>query len=265
MTAKKKTESKPKKQKKEVAVVRKNQEIDLFADQSLIHDIIIKGDLKKFSEEQKVNYYNMLCKSIGLNPLTKPFDLIVLQDREILYANKSCAEQLRKKYGISIVSMEKTLIDGTYEVQTTAKDHSGRYEIATGAVSVIYPPKYKVWNKENNRWDWKDHPKAGQLVGGEELSNLKMKAETKSKRRVTLALCGLGMLDETETDFIDYPEPEAAKPQVDPRLEKLPEPVKQGFDILGYSNASRVMFCENAKWDDEAIMKKINAIVDVKA
>jgi hypothetical protein len=34
------------------------------------------------------------------------------------------------------------------------------------------------------------------------LANALMKAETKSKRRVTLSICGLGFLDETEADSI---------------------------------------------------------------
>ena len=37
---------------------------------------------------------------------------------------------------------------------------------------------------------------------GEALANSMMKATTKSKRRVTLSICGLGMLDETEIDSI---------------------------------------------------------------
>jgi hypothetical protein len=37
---------------------------------------------------------------------------------------------------------------------------------------------------------------------GDALANALMKAETKSKRRVTLSICGLGMLDETEVDTI---------------------------------------------------------------
>lgn len=37
---------------------------------------------------------------------------------------------------------------------------------------------------------------------GEALANAVMKAETKSKRRVTLSICGLAFLDETEVDSI---------------------------------------------------------------
>ena len=37
---------------------------------------------------------------------------------------------------------------------------------------------------------------------GTDLANELMKAETKAKRRVTLSICGLGMLDESEIDDV---------------------------------------------------------------
>ena len=37
---------------------------------------------------------------------------------------------------------------------------------------------------------------------GEQLANAMMKAETKAKRRVTLSICGLGLLDETEVEDV---------------------------------------------------------------
>jgi hypothetical protein len=37
---------------------------------------------------------------------------------------------------------------------------------------------------------------------GEKLANAYMKAETKAKRRVTLSICGLGWLDETEVESV---------------------------------------------------------------
>jgi len=37
-------------------------------------------------------------------------------------------------------------------------------------------------------------------LSGDALANAMMKAETKAKRRVTLSICGLGLLDETEVE-----------------------------------------------------------------
>jgi hypothetical protein len=39
-------------------------------------------------------------------------------------------------------------------------------------------------------------------LSGEALANALMKAETKAKRRATLSICGLGMLDETEVEDV---------------------------------------------------------------
>jgi hypothetical protein len=63
---------------------------------------------------------------------------------------------------------------------------------------------------------------AGKLQG-EAGANLVMKAVTKAKRRVTLSICGLGMLDETEVETI----PGA---QIVPH-EACPKPAPEGLPI----------------------------------
>jgi hypothetical protein len=67
---------------------------------------------------------------------------------------------------------------------------------------------------------------------GENLANALMKGETKAKRRVTLAICGLAMLDESELEGVGMPEPPPRKPgsgtpvvtNVSPHLEPDEEP-----------------------------------------
>jgi len=44
-------------------------------------------------------------------------------------------------------------------------------------------------------------------IKGDALGNAMLKAVTKAKRRVTLSICGLGMLDETEVASIPEPVP----------------------------------------------------------
>ena len=142
-------------------------------DAQAIERVLIGGDLSKLTEPQRLAYYNSVCQSLGLNPLTKPFDYITLQGKLTLYARRDATEQLRKIHGVSIVSLEKTKMDDLYVVTATATDRTGRTDASTGAVAL-----------------------AG--LKGENLANAIMKAETKAKRRVTLSICGLGMLDETE-------------------------------------------------------------------
>jgi hypothetical protein len=52
-------------------------------------------------------------------------------------------------------------------------------------------------------------------LAGENLANAILKAITKAKRRVTLSICGLGMLDETEV--ADIPESSKRQPVAMPR------------------------------------------------
>jgi hypothetical protein len=142
-----------------------------------IEKVLIGGDLKQLTPEQRLNYYNTLCNSLGLNPLTQPFQYIVLNGNLQLYAKKDCTEQLRKIHGVSITSVDPKQIGDLLVVVASACDREGRVDSSTGAVNM-----------------------SG--LKGENLANAMMKCETKAKRRVTLSLCGLGMLDETEVQTL---------------------------------------------------------------
>ena len=142
-----------------------------------IEQVLLGGDLSKLNPQERLNYYNAVCASLGLNPLTQPFAYIVLNGKLQLYAKKDCTEQLRKIHGVSITKVDPRQIGDLLVVVAEAADREGRTDSSTGAVNT-----------------------AG--LKGENLANAMMKAETKSKRRVTLSLCGLGMLDETEVDTL---------------------------------------------------------------
>lgn len=154
----------------------------------LLEQVVVGGDLSQLSPSQRLEYYRRVCESLGLNPLTKPFDYIVLNGKLTLYARKDCTEQLRSLRGVSISIVARELHEsiGVYAVTARATTKDGRVDEAIGAVSI-----------------------AG--LKGEQLANAFMKAETKAKRRVTLSICGLGMLDETEIGSI----PDARRVEVD--------------------------------------------------
>lgn len=141
----------------------------------IIQKLVLDGDLSKMSQQQKVIYYNQFCESLGLNPLTQPFQLIKFQGKERLYAAKDCTEQLRKIHGVSITDISTTSINDVFIVTAKALDKQGKTDCSSGAVNI-------------------------KGLTGDNLANALMKAETKAKRRVTLSICGLGILDETETD-----------------------------------------------------------------
>ena len=152
----------------------------------LLEQVVVGGDLKGLSPAQRVTYYKQVCESVGLNPLTKPFDYITLNNRLTLYAKRDCTDQLRDKKGVSLSKPDVQFSEGLCIVAITATDRNGRTDSEIGAVAI-------------------------EGLKGEARANAIMKAITKAKRRVTLSLCGLGWLDESEVDSI----PDARPVQVD--------------------------------------------------
>lgn len=153
-------------------------------DASTVERVLLHGDLQKLTSAQKISYYRAVCDSGGLNPLTQPFQYLVLNGKEILYARREATEQLRRLHEVSIAITARELLEGeVYVVTARATLPSGRSDENIGACNV-----------------------AG--LKGEARANQMMKAETKAKRRVTLAICGLGMLDETEVETIPEARPQ---------------------------------------------------------
>ena len=170
---------------------------------------IAAGDIGKLGPDQRIALYRAVCDSLGLNPLTQPFQYLTLSGKTILYATKSCTEQLRSIHGVSVVRMDREIIGDILTVTVAVTERTGREDISTGSVSL-----------------------AG--LKGENLSNAHMKAETKAKRRATLSICGLAVLDESEVDSIAgavpvdlsvvHAEPKkAAKPTREERRKDLDE------------------------------------------
>lgn len=142
-----------------------------------IEKVLIHGDLSTLCESDRIAYYSRVCEGLGLNPLTRPFDYIRLNGKLTLYAKREATEQLRKIHAVSINIVSRELVDDIYVVTARATLPDGRCDESIGAVYL------------------------GQAQG-EIRANLLMKGESKAKRRVTLSLCGLAMLDETEVDSI---------------------------------------------------------------
>lgn len=141
---------------------------------SPIENALVRGDLATLSPEERAEYYKSVCKSLGLNPLTRPFDYIVLNGKLTLYARRDAADQLRRNRAISLEIVSRRLEDDILTVHVKASGPDGRRDEDYGAVYM--PASLK----------------------GEARANLELKAVTKAKRRATLSICGLGWLDETE-------------------------------------------------------------------
>jgi hypothetical protein len=57
--------------------------------------VVIGGDLAELNAAQRAEYDTAVCRSLGLNPLTKPFEYLTLNGKLRLYALRDCADQLR--------------------------------------------------------------------------------------------------------------------------------------------------------------------------
>lgn len=153
---------------------------------ALMEQVLIRGDLSRLTPQERSDYMMAVCKSVGLNPLTKPFEFIALNGKLVLYALKAATDQLRTIHKVSVIELTESDWDGVYIVTAKVQNAEGRTDSAKGAVSI-------------------------KGLRGEAMANAIMKAETKAKRRATLSICGLGMLDETEVEDI----PASAKVGID--------------------------------------------------
>lgn len=171
-----------------------------------LESVLLGGDLERLRPGERVNYMLSVCKSLNLNPLTKPFAFLRLRSKEgprtVMYALKDCTEQLRRNHNISIRITARETMNDVFVVTAQATDKTGRCDESIGAV-----------------------PLKG--LTGEDLANAYMKAETKAKRRVTLSISGLGMLDEAEVDSIpgaQRVDPPTSEPPPAAKLSAVPPP-----------------------------------------
>ena len=153
------------------------QEIATQDQARLLEKVVIENDLSQLTPEERNKYYSATCESLGLNPLTRPFQYLRLNNKLTLYATKDASEQLTRNYQVSLEKRDTEDFEGVRIITYRATDPTGRFVDATGVVPI-----------------------AG--VKGTALANALMKAETKAARRATLRLVGLGWLDETETETI---------------------------------------------------------------
>jgi hypothetical protein len=181
--------------------------------------VLLGGDLSRLTPAERLSYYNAVCTSVGLNPLTRPFEYLVLNQKMVLYARKDCTDQLRDLHTVSITIQARELVDGVYVVTARAANAMGRTDESIGAVPLPTNPADKA--------------------------NAMMKAETKAKRRVTLSICGLGILDETELDTV---------PQARVVEGEVPKPSTKPSDILKRAEQGAVL--EPSVKDFERDMQK---------
>lgn len=212
--------------------------IATVGDENIIASLVINGDLSKLTPNDKVLYYKKYCERLGLDPLTQPFKLLRLNGRETLYCDRSGTQQLSKLHSVSHKITSREVVQNCYVVTAQASTPDGRHTESIGAVNI-----------EN--------------LKGDNLCNAMMKGETKAKRRATLDLLGLGVLDETELDTIPHAQsvdiiPNESQPKGNPfkqRYQKAEEVLNaldsaasvQDIANLYYVNAEMVEGNEDLK------------------
>lgn len=155
--------------------------MDAAASAKLAESLVMKGDISGLTPRERVQYYLHTCTELGLNPNAQPFAFLKLNGKEVMYPTRGATDQLAR-----IHQVNREIIDGPrvmdlggtkllYAVcRATLRD--GRIETATAAVPIP--------------------------SGAEPIANAVMKVETKARRRATLAILGLALLDESEMDTI---------------------------------------------------------------
>jgi len=202
----------------------------------LLEKVVLEGDLSALSPAERLDYYRRVCESLGLNPLTRPFEYLELDGRLILYARKDATDQLRRSHGISVEIVSREMSGGLYVVTARASFPDGRRDESIGAVATL---------REEGEWRTARSGRryfvaSGELVPmrGKELANAVMRAETKAKRRVTLSIAGLGFMDESEVEGIAAAAPVAEAPAGPEAIGAEPAPAEL-VDARGIGEAVR--------------------------
>jgi len=139
--------------------------------------LVTRGDLSGLTPAERARHYIRTCEGLGLNPHSQPFSFLMLNGKLVMYANRGATDQLAAMHLVNrkIIDGPKVIdLGGTKVVYCVAEASmpNGRTETAISTVPMVDPV------------------------------NVLMKSETKAKRRATLSILGLGVLDECETETI---------------------------------------------------------------
>ena len=162
-------------------IATRNERAEIAADERttarVVESMVLRGDISGLSSEDRARFYLQMCDSLGLSAASQPFAILRLNGKEILYPTRGATDQLA-----AIHRLNREIVDGPKVIDVAgtkmiyalcrATHPNGRFETAVATVPATDP------------------------------LNALMKCETKAKRRATLSILGLGMLDETEIETI---------------------------------------------------------------
>jgi hypothetical protein len=148
-----------------------------------VRQAIAAGDFKHCTDAEREQYIEALCATIGISPISRPFGWLKQPTRGgnhnlVCYALKDATEQLRslRQVSLSILRCEPVADVMMVHVRATLPAVHGQPVRSDEDVGA-------VWLGD---------------ISGEQRANAIMRAITKAKRRATLSVCGLGVMDESE-------------------------------------------------------------------
>jgi hypothetical protein len=137
------------------------------------------GDVARLDGAPLLALYFEICRSISINPRTRPLDLIEFWDPETkakkltLYPTHQCADQLAYLHRIRIETLDERIVGTLFKVALRGTMPDGRVE-----ENVAY-------------LDLTDRD--GKQLRGQKLGNAYMKTRTKAKRRLVLGMTGFNI------------------------------------------------------------------------
>jgi hypothetical protein len=140
--------------------------------------VIATNDLAKLTPHQRVGLVLALCESLGLNPLSRPFELLVLDGKVVLYPTKSATEQLGRLHQISVKKVRQQNVGDLHVVEVEGRRPNGQTSFASKYVSL--------------------RDQRGAPLAGQKLADAFAKAETGAKRRLILSMVGLAGLPDAD-------------------------------------------------------------------
>jgi len=140
--------------------------------------IIATNDLGKLTPRQRVGLVVAICEQLKLNALSRPFELLLLDGKVVLYPTKSCTEQLGRLHQISIKKVRQANVGDLHVVEVEGHRPNGQTSFASKYVSLR---------------DGRGNPLVGQ-----KLADAFAKAETGAKRRLVLSMVGLAGIPDAD-------------------------------------------------------------------
>lgn len=158
---------------------------------SVLNKFLQTGDVISFTDEQKLLIMQMLCEKYGLDPVTRPLDLIKMPQsnntpaREIVYLTANGCELIAAKWKMSFKIKEKGI----------DKDAGVAYFVLEGRIPETDRSDESTAYVQCVRKNIKNEP---EYFFGTDMANALMKCETKARRRLIKRLTGLDYIDEDD-------------------------------------------------------------------